>query len=561
MLPPDLDAVLPRATRPARYTDAEWNATARGWDEASCRLLFAYPDVYEVGMSCPVLHSVYGLVNGLDGALCHRLFSPWPDLALLLREKGYGLWSLEGRRSPREYDALLLWLPSELCTAAALDLLDLSGIPWHREGRGDGPLVLAAGPAALSPWPMAAVADALLLGDPEPLLAEAVAVLRAAGGDRRRALEALSRVEGVWVPSLGQGRPRARWADPLPPLPARPVVPFVETTREGLEVELARGGGQAPCSPRPGPYFGPRRERPAAQVVTGVVEALRATGYREVFLSGAPYSQAHELALGLRQSLPPEVTVRLVRLPPEGAWVEAAAVLAGGRAAGPLTFWLGAASERLRAALGLPHDDAQVLSAAEAAFARGWTSLRYQVELGLPGEGEADVDALVRLAREVRQAGRAHHGGRAHVRLEVSLFVPRPWTPFQWAAQPPVEALEAAAASLRAGAKRAGVEVIGERAERALLAAVLARADERLAPVARRAWELGARLDTHRESFAWAPWERALAEAGLTAEEYAARERRPDEALPWEAVDAGADRAALWAAWQSYRAALGMAQG
>jgi len=564
VLPSELEAVLPRASRPARYTDSEWNAVEGAWDEAAPRLLLAYPDVYEVAMACPLLHSLYQLVNGRPGALAHRLFSPWPDLELLLREEGLPLWSLEGRRPPADYDALLLWMPSELCYAAALNLLQLSGLPWRAQERGQGPLLLAAGPAVLNPWPLAEVVDAFLLGDPEPLLAEALPALSAARRDRAAALAALAAVEGVWVPALaGQegARPVARWAHPLPPLPSRPLVPFVETVREGLEVELARGGGLAPCSPRPGPYWGPLRERPAAQVVAGVVEALRASGYREVFLSGAPYSQAQELAPALRQALPPEVTVRLTRLPPEVAWVEAAAVLAGGRPAGGLTFWLGAASGRLRAALGLPHTDADVLAAAEAAYAHGWTSLRLQLELGLPGEGEEDRAELLRLVQALRKAGRAHHGGRAHLRLEVSLFVPRPWTPFQWAAQPPPQALEEATAALRAAAKRAGAEVLGERAERALLAAVLARADERLGPVLPRAWQLGARLDTHRESFAWAPWERALSEAGLSAQQYAHRERDAQEPLPWEVLDAGVERASLWAAWQAYRAALGLPQG
>jgi len=560
LLPPDLEAVLPRATRPARYTDAEWNADRRPWEAAELHLLLAYPDVYEVGMACPVLHSLYCLLNGLPGVMCHRLFAPWPDLELLLREEGHGLWSLEGRRRPRDYDAVLLWMPAELCTAAAVNLLDLAGLPWSAGQREEGPLVLAAGPAVLNPWPLSEAVDAYLLGDPEAIAPEVVQAL-AGAPDRSGRLKGLARVPGVWVPALASGRPIARWADPLPPPAPRPVVPFVETAREGLEVELARGGGQAPCSPRPGPYWGPRRERPAPELLAAVLGALRATGYRDVFLTGAPYSQARQLALELRQALPPEVTVRFSRLPPEEEWVDLASLLAGGRPVGALTLWLGAASERLRMALGLPYTDAAVLAAAEAAYARGWTSLRFQLELGLPGEAEEDVASLVRLAQEARRAGRAHHSSRAHLRLEVSLFVPRPWTPFQWAAQPPTEALEASTASLRAAAKRTGVEVMGERAERALLAAVLARADRRLSPVARRAWELGARLDTHRESFAWAPWERALTEADLSPGYYAHRELGADEPLPWEALEVGAEREGLWAAWQSYRAALGLAQG
>lgn len=560
MLPPDLEAVLPRATRPARYTDAEWNADRRPWEGAELHVLLAYPDVYEVGMACPVLHSLYGLLNSLPGVMCHRLFAPWPDLELLLREEGYCLWTLEGRRRPSDYDAVLLWMPAELCTAAAVNLLDLAGLPWQARQREDGPLVLAAGPAVLNPWPLSQVVDAYLLGDPEAIVPEAVQALGSAP-DRSRRLRALSRVAGVWVPGMAEERPIARWANPLPPVAARPVVPFVETAREGLEVELARGGGQAPCAPRPGPYWGPRRERPAAEVVAAVLGALRATGYRDVFLTGTPYSHARQLALELRPALPPEVTVRFSRLPPDEDWVDVASLLAGSRPAGALTFWLGAASERLRSALGLPHPDSAVVAAAEAAYARGWTSLRFQLELGLPGEGDEDVASLVRLAQEVRRAGRSHHGGRAHLRLEVSLFVPRPWTPFQWAAQPPAQDLEARAAALRAAAKRAGVEVMGERAERALLAAILSRADARLAPVVRRAWELGARLDTHRESFAWTPWERALTEAGLSAEHYAHRELGPQEPLPWEVLEVGVPREGLWAAWQSYRAAVGLSQG
>lgn len=569
MPPVDPEPLLPRVTRPARYSGGEWNADRRSWEEASLHVLLTYPDVYEVGMASPAVHSLYALLNARPSVLCERLFAPWPDLAMALRELRLPLWSLETRHAPGEFHALLVWLPHELSYTTVLDVLDLGGISLEAQQREQGPLVLAAGPAAANPEPLADFVDLFLLGDAEAVLPDLLPLLErwaAGGAERRPLLREAAQVPGVYVPSLyapreGGGlaplegapaRPRFRWAVPLPPAPTAPVVPFVETVRDGVELELARGGDRL----AEGGYLGPYRERPQEEVLAAAREALVNTGHRELFLSGEPAYPPRQLVQSLRQSLPPEVAVRLGPLPPREEWLAAAATAAHGQPTGALTLRLAAASERLRAALGEPMTDAEVARLADEAYARGWTSLRLQVTVGLPGEERDDLTALVALAQEVRRRGRFHHGGRAHARVEASLFVPRPWTPFQWAAQRELPYLEEAASFLRNALKKGGVELSCERPERALLAATLARGDRRLGAAVRRAWELGARLETRREAFVWAVWERALAEAGLAAEAYAGRERAQDELLPWGHLDAGPDMAALWRRWQELRATL-----
>jgi len=543
----DIEPLLRKVTRPARYTGGEWNAWPRPWEEAHLRVLLAYPDVYEVGMTCPLLHALYQLLNALPSVTCHRAFAPWPDMETAMREAGVPLWGLEEGRPMGDFQVIVFLLASELCLPAVLNMLDLGGVPQRRRERGGRPLVVACGPAALNPAPLEELADVVALGDPEAVVPSLVGAL-AGGGDP-------ATVPGALV--CGGGGARAVWTRPLPPPPTRPIVPFVETVREGAELELARGDGHAPCARYGTRFWGPYRERSPLEVVEAAVQALANTGYRDLSLTGMGYAHIYELSAALRQRVPPEVTVRLLQVPPQVAWVEAATVLAGGRPRGGLSIWLGPASSKARALLGPTAQESGVLQAVEAAFARGWHTVRLQVEVGLPGEGLQDVASLADLAREARALGRARQGARAQVRVEAVPFVPRPFTPWQWAPMPSPEELGQRLGELRRLCRRAGVEVVSERPERALVAALVARGGPQVGEVALRAWRLGARLDTRREYFAWAPWEQALREAGLGPEDVT---RPLDEAasLPWQKVEAGTSTEELQARWRHLRAALGL---
>jgi hypothetical protein len=545
----DIEPLLRRVTRPARYTGGEWNAWPRPWEEASVRVLLAYPDVYEVGMACPLVNSLYHLLNALPGVTCHRTFAPWPDMETAMREAHVPLWGLEERKPMADYQAIVFVLASELSLPAVLNMLDLGGVGLRRRERTGQPLVVACGPAALNPAPWEEVADLVALGDPEAVIPSLVQAL--AGGRH-----GVSKVPGVYMCGQGEGA-TVVWASPLPPPPSRPLVPFVETVRDGLELELVRGDGHAPCARYSSRYWGPHRQRPPLEVVEAAARLLANTGYRELFLSGLSYDHIHELCPALRQVVAPEVNIRLLQVRPQVAWVEAATVLAGGRPRGGLTIWVGPASRRARLALGLPDGEAELMAAVEAAFARGWSQVRLQVEVGMPGEDEEDMSHLAYLAKEARALAKARHGGRAQLRVEASPFVPRPFTPLQWAPMPSLEELAQRLGRLRKLCRRAGVEVVSERPERAVVAALVARGDHRTGEVALRAWRLGARLDTRRELFAWAPWEQGLREMGLEARDIA---RGLDEAapLPWDKVNAAVDKEKLRQGWQRLRAALGL---
>ncbi len=545
----DIEPLLRRVTRPARYTGGEWNAWPRPWKEAGVRVLLAYPDVYEVGMVCPLVHSLYQLLNALPGVTCHRAFAPWPDMETAMREAHIPLWGLEERRPMADYQVVVFILVSELSLPTVLNMLDLGGVGLMRGERAGGPLVVACGPAALNPAPWEEVADLVALGDPEAVLPPLVQAL--ATGQN-----AITAVPGVYICGQGKGA-IAVWASPLPPPPSRPLVPFVETVRDGLELELVRGDGHAPCARYSLRYWGPHRQRPPLEVVEAAARLLANTGYRELFLSGLSYEHIHQLCPALRQVVAPEVYIRLLQVRPQVAWVEAATVLAGGRPRGGLSIWVGPASRRARLALGLPEGDVELMTAVEAAFARGWSQVRLQVEVGMPGEDEEDMSHLAYLAKQAKALAKAWHGGRAQVRVEALSFVPRPFTPLQWAPMPPPEELAHRLGTLRKLCRRAGVELVSERPERALVAALVARGDHRVGEVALRAWRLGARIDTRRELFAWAPWEQALKEMGMEAQDIA-RELDDAAPLPWDKVDAAVDEEELRQRWHKVRAALGL---
>jgi len=546
----DIGPLLDRVTRPARYMGAEWNARPLPTEEASLKILLVDPDVYEVGMSRSLFHSLYQLLNSLPGVTCHRAFLPWPDMAMAMRESATPLWSLEGRQPALEFDLLLVLAPSELCLPSIIELLSLSGLPPLRQDRSGGPVVAVCAPAFLNPAPFSPLADMVLLGDPEAILPTLVISLQDVGLDPSR----LKGMSGVFDCSL-QGTARAVCADLLPSYPTRHIVAFVETVQDALVVELARGDGETPYAGG-NYYWGPYRERSPSEIMESVSEALANTGYREVVLKGTHYGKLQELAHALRQSVGREVAIRTLQIPAQASWVEAATLLWAVPPRGSLNLWVGASSQRLRDALGFPLSDEEILAAAQSAFLGGWTSIRLQLEVGVPGEKPADVDAFLELIGNVKRAGRAIRGPKAHVRIEAAIFVPRPFTPFQWAPLPSLDEVAHQVGILRHGCRRKGIDLAVERPERWLVATAVARGDEEVAEAALHAWRLGARWDMRRDAFVWSSWEEAFRRASLEASTILAGRERG--ALPWQGIDAGIDEGHLWGKWVKAKSALGL---
>jgi radical SAM family uncharacterized protein len=570
------DQILRRVSKPARYTGGEWNSVVKDWSHTPLRVALAYPDVYDIGMSNLGLAILYEVLNQEDGVLCERVYAPWTDMEQSMRQQGVPLFSLETRHPLGEFDVIGFSLSYELTYTNVLNMLDLAGLPLLAAERQRAlPLVIGGGSGALNPEPLADFIDAFALGDGEELVLDIAHCVRRfkdrGGRSKRRLLRELAAIGGIYVPrfydvqyhpdgliaevrpvdAATPPRPRKRFIQTLLPLPKRPIVPFVQIVHDRAGVEIQRGCTQGCRFCQAGMIYRPRLERPPKDVVALAREVLASTGYRELSLlslSTTDHSQIVPIVRALREEFGDSVIVSLPSLRVDSFSVEVAEAVAGpGKHS--ITFAPEAGSQRLRLAINKPMTEEDVLRAAEAAFSRGWTSIKLYFMVGLPSETPEDVRGIVDLAARVKEIGRRHHRGRARVRVSTSIFIPKPHSPFQWAPQDIAEELSRKHDLLRTGCRRAGVEFSWEDPEHSLLEAVISRGDRRLGQAIQRAWQLGCKFDAWHEQQDWGRWQQAFQECGLDPDFYARRERDLFEKLPWSHIDAGVSEAYLRGEW------------
>ncbi len=577
----NIESVLRKVTRPARYTGGEWNAIAKDWQKTPLRVALAYPDLYDLGMSNLGLAILYDILNSQPDVLAERVFAPWPDMERELRTVGLPLFSLETRHPLSEFDVIGFSLGYELTYTNVLTMLDLAGLPLLAEERAEGqPLVIAGGTAALNPEPLSAFIDAFVLGDGEEVVLEVIEVVRrakAAGNkDRRSLLAELAGIGGVYVPSLydvdyddngtitevrpregAPSRVRRRFVERLTPSPLRPIVPFTQIIHDRAVVEVQRGCVRGCRFCQAGIVYRPRRERPAGDVVEASKAVLAATGYDELSLlslSTADHSEIGPIVEVLRREFGESLSIGLPSLRVDSFSVRLAAAASGpGRR--NITFAPEAGTQRLRNVINKPTTDEDMLTAAETAFAHGWTNLKLYFMVGLPTETLDDIRGIIDLAAAVREVGRTRregpNGKKGQVKVSTSIFIPKPHTPFQWAGQASAEELYERHEHLRRGLKHLGISFSWNDNRQSLLEAMLSRGDRRLAPVIRRAWQLGARFDAWNELLDWRAWQTALSEAGLDGAFYACRQRDEFETLPWSHIDSGVSEAFLRGEWRN----------
>jgi radical SAM family uncharacterized protein len=572
----DIERILRRVSKPARYSGGEWNSVVKDWSRTPLRVALAYPDVYDIGMSNLGLAILYEVLNQEDDVLCERAYAPWTDMERAMREESIPLFSLETRHPLDEFDVIGFSLGYELTYTNVLNMLDLAGLPLAAaERRRALPLVIAGGSGALNPEPLADFIDAFALGDGEELILDIVDCVRRfkerGGRSKRRLLRELAAIEGIYVPrfcevlyhpdgtiadvrpvdAVASPRPRKRFVQKLLALPKRPIVPFVQIVHDRAGIEIQRGCTQGCRFCQAGMIYRPRLERTAQEVVALAREVLASTGYRELSLlslSTTDHSQIVPMVRALKEEFGDSIIISLPSLRVDSFSVEVAEAV-GGPGKHTITFAPEAGSQRLRVAINKPMTEEDVLRAAEAAFSRGWTSIKMYFMLGLPTETLEDVQGIVDLAAKVKEIGRRHHRGRARVRVSTSIFVAKPHSPFQWVRQSTTEELDPKHDLLRRGCKRAGVEFSWEEPEHSLLEAVISRGDRRLGQVIQRAWELDCKFDAWREHQNWGRWQQAFQECGLDPSFYAHRERGLFEKFPWFHIDAGVSEAYLRGEW------------
>jgi radical SAM family uncharacterized protein len=588
---PLLEPLLPLVRKPIQYVGGELNSVVKDWDSCDVRWALMYPDAYEVGLPNQGVQILYEVLNEQEGVLAERTYSVWQDLEALMRKHRVPQFTVDGHRPVRDFDLLGVSFATELGYTNLLTGLDLAGIPLSAAERGDGdPIVLAGGHAAFNPEPIAEFIDGAVLGDGEQAVLAISGLVRswkAAGrpGGRDGLLELLAAAGGVYVPrfydvsyhpdgTISQvtpnrpGVPRSVSKHTVTdldswPYPAKPLVPMAETVHERFSVEIFRGCTRGCRFCQAGMITRPVRERSITTIGSMVDAGLAASGFSEVgllSLSSADHSEINEIAVDLADRY--EGTNTGLSLP--STRVDAFNVTLAdelsrnGRRSG-LTFAPEGGSDRIRKVINKMVTEDDLIKTVTTAYASGWRQVKLYFMCGLPTETDEDVLAIAALAKRVIQAGRTATG-RNDIRCTVSIggFVPKPHTPFQWAAQCSHEVVDARLRALGAAMRsdRRYGKAIGFRyhdGKPSIIEGLLSRGDRRVAQVIRAVWADGGRFDGWSESFSFERWERcasaALAVEGVDLAWYTTRDRGYDEILPWDHLDAGLERDWLWQDW------------
>ena len=575
----DFEALLSLVEKPARYTGGETNANVKPFSQAQVTFAFCFPDTYEVAMSHLGMKILYGILNDLPYALCERVCMPWVDMLALMRENGVPLCSLESRTPLRRFDVVGFTLQYEMSYTNILEMLDLGGVAVWAERRGDDdPVVVAGGPCAFNPEPLCPFIDAFMLGDGEDVIVELTDIVnecKQQGVSRLECLCRLAGLPGVYVPRFYQdayhddgtfksltptdacapGRVLRRFVTDFDAAyaPTSPPVPYMQAVFDRIMLEIMRGCTRGCRFCQAGMIYRPVRERSVDTLVRLALESVKHTGYEEISLSSlssSDYSCLPELARRLTDALKDKrVSLSLPSLRVD-KFVQDTLTQTQRVKKSSLTFAPEAGSQRLRDVINKNVTEEDLVKTLTHAFSNGWNAVKLYFMIGLPTETDEDLAGIARLAQTAAGAYYALPKDKRvkglRITCSAAVFVPKPFTPFQWCAQDDpqtVQRKQKLVRSLFDPLKTAHFHYHDFALSR--VEACFAVGDRRLGRVLYRAWELGCRLDGWSDCFRYALWEKAFADCGMDMSFYANRVRDPEEALPWDHIDAGVDKAFL----------------
>lgn len=568
------DDILNLVERPGRYIGNEINMIKKDHKKVDIRVVVAFPDTYEVGMSHLGMKIIYGILNNLTYVACERAFAPWIDMEEVMRRQSIPLSSIETQTALRDFDIVGFSLQSELNYTNVLNMLDLGGIPLMAEDRSEkDPLVIAGGPCCFNPEPMADFIDLFVIGEAEDVILEIVNLLRLKVKSsklkvkRPELLREMARIEGVYVPSLYEVTYKAdgtiEYLEPKLPgiarkirkrvifdldrafYPTRPPIPFIQTVHDRMNLEIMRGCGRGCRFCQSRAIYHPKRERSLSRLLELAKETFYNTGYEDISLlslSSGDYSRIEELLVRLNEAFDGKgVAISLPSLRVERSLWELPSIIAKVRRTG-LTFAPEAGTDRLRGVINKRLDMEGLVECILRAYRAAWRKVKLYFMIGLPTETQEDLEGICRLVHRIANIDGKQHRSQGPWKETVSIspFIPKPHTSFQWEPMMDLVKLKERGRYLRERLiKMDNVKCDLHPPNLSYLEAALSRGDRRLSYVIFRAWEKGAKFDGWTESFRFDRWMEAFCEVDLDPEFYVTRRRSFDENLPWDHIDVG----------------------
>ena len=581
------DEILLNIEKPARYIGNEINSVMKDKEKVAIRFAMCFPDVYEIGMSHLGIQILYDMFNRREDTWCERVYSPWIDLDRIMREQHIPLFALESQDPIQDFDFLGITIQYEMCYTNILQVLDLSNIPLFASDRTDeDPVVIGGGPCAVNPEPLADFFDLFYIGEGETVyndLLDAYKENKKNHGTRRDFLEMAAEIEGIYVPQFydvsyhedgtlksflpNNSHARATIKKQVvrnmsdAPYPSKPVVPFIKVTQDRVVLEIQRGCIRGCRFCQAGMIYRPTREKNLETLKRYAIEMLKNTGHEEISLSSlssSDYSMLKDLVLFLMEECKDKgINISLPSLRIDSFSLDVMGKVQDIKKSS-LTFAPEAGSQRMRNVINKGLTEEMILDGAAQAFAGGWNKVKLYFMLGLPGETEEDMKEIPRLAdrvaRKYYEIPKNQRNGKCQITFSTSFFIPKPFTPFQWAQmftqEDYIHRAYIVNQEMKEQLNRKSLRYNWHEADVTVLEGVFARGDRRTSKVLLEAYRLGCLYDSWSDEFQNDKWMQAFENTGVDLTFYTMRKRELDELFPWDFIDVGVTKSFLRREWE-----------